>query len=210
MRVISRGRIWLGRHPVSRSTRRTIAEAAIVIAAIVIGIVIGASLERSNTTTNDPAPLPTGSVPKLAPQTGIVTSAMPSTLAALSKALGRPVYWNGPRPQDKYELTLSSTSQRVYLRYLPPGVPLGSPRAAYLSVGTYAVNNAAAALRTQARRPGGVGLQLPHGAVGFYSLAKPTSVYLAYPGTNEQVEVYDPDPAVALRTAESGSITPVR
>jgi hypothetical protein len=213
MGVIARGRIVLGRHPLPRSTRRTAAEAAIVLAAAVVGIVIGASLERSHTSTDTATPPATAVVPKPAakpvPNTGIVASATPSTLRALSNALGRPLYWSGPQPGYKYELTLTPTAQRVYLRYLPPGVPLGSPRASFLSIGTYRVQNAVAALQTQARKPGGVSLRLPHGAVGYYSSAKPTSVYLAYPRTDEQIEVFDPVPSVALQTAKSGSIRPV-
>jgi hypothetical protein len=34
-------------------------------------------------------------------------------------------------------------------------------------------------------------------------------VYLAYPRTNEQIEVFDPVPSVALQTVKSGSIRPV-
>jgi hypothetical protein len=31
---------------------------------------------------------------------------------------------------------------------------------------------------------------------------------IAFPSTDEQIEVYDPSPAVALRTAESGIVRP--
>lgn len=213
MGVIATGKRILNRRYrlFTHSTRRTIAEVAVVLAAVVVGLVIGASLERTNsssdsTTTQAPAP----SRPSTAtPQTGIVTRASTGSLSALSKALGRPVYWSGPRPRFTYELTLASNAQRIYLRYLPAGVPLGSPRPDYLSIGTYTIRGAAAALHARAAEPGGVSLKLPHGGVGYYSTAKPTSVYIAFPGADEQIEVYDPSPAVALRTAESGIVRPV-
>jgi hypothetical protein len=217
MGVMAAGKRLLSRrHRIfTHSTRRTIAEAAIVIAAVVVGVVIGASLERTHsssdptstqTQTQTPAPArPTTT----APNTSVLTRVTARTLSGLSRALGRPVYWGGPRPRFTYELTLASNAQRVYLRYLPPGVPLGSPRPDYLSIGTYSVRGAAAALHARARQPGGVGLKLPHGAVGYYSTVRPTSVYLAFPGTNEQIEVYDPSPSVALHMAESGLVRPV-
>ena len=213
MGVIASGRRLLNRrHEVfTHSTRRTLAEVAVVIAAVVVGVIIGASLERTHSNT-DPtstqSQAPTRPA-KSTPDTGILTKASAQTLAGLSKTLGRPVYWSGPRPNFTYELTLASNAQRIYLRYLPPGVPLGSPKPDYLSIGTYSVRGAAAALRARAAQPGGVGLKLPHGAVGYYSTARPTSVYIAFPRTNEQIEVYDPSAAVALRTAKSGVVRPV-
>jgi hypothetical protein len=213
MGVIATGKRILNRRyrPFTHSTRRTIAEVAVVLAAVVVGVIIGASLERTNSssdTTSTQAQTP--AAPTTAtPQTGIVTRASTDTLSALSKALGRPVYWTGPRPRFTYELTLASNGQRIYLRYLPAGIPLGSPRPDYLSIGTYTVRGAAAALRARAAQPGGVVLKLPHGAVGYYATARPTSVYIAFPHTNAQIEVYDPSPAVALHTAESGIVRPV-
>lgn len=215
MGVIAAGRRLLNRRYrlFTHSTRRTIAEVAVVIAAVVIGVVIGASLERthSNTdasSTQSQTPAPTRPATST-PNTGIVTKASAQTLSGLSKTLGRPVYWSGPRPNYTYELTLASNAQRIYLRYLPAGVPLGSPRPDYLSIGTYSVRGAAAALRTRAAQPGGIGFKLAHGGVGYYSTARPTSVYIAFPNTNEQIEVYDPSAAVALRTAQSDIVRPV-
>ena len=37
-----------------------------------------------------------------------------------------------------------------------------------------------------------------------------TNVYLAYPGVNYQVEVFDPAPERARRLVASGKVTPVR
>jgi hypothetical protein len=215
MGVIASGRRLLHRRYrlFTHSTRRTIAEVAVVVAAVVVGVVIGASLERTHSTTDasstqSQTPAPTRSATST-PNTGIVTKASAQTLNGLSRTLDRPVYWSGPRTNYTYELTLASNAQRIYLRYLPPGVPLGSPRPDYLSIGTYSVRGAAAALRIRAAQPGGVGFKLADGGVGYYSTARPTSVYIAFPNTDEQIEVYDPSAAVALRTAKSGLVRPV-
>jgi hypothetical protein len=75
-------------------------------------------------------------------------------------------------------------------------------------VGTYVVPNAAAAVRAAAAQPGAVRVPVS-GGVGFYNRARPTSVYFAYPGSNVQVETYDPSPALARRLVESGAIQPI-
>ena len=107
MGVMAAGRRLLNRRyrPFTHSTRRTMAEVAVVIAAVVVGVVIGASLERthsnpdaSSTQSQTPAtPLPATSTPN----TGIVTKASAQTLSGLSKTLGRPVYWSGPHPATR-------------------------------------------------------------------------------------------------------------
>ena len=47
------------------------------------------------------------------------------------------------------------------------------------------------------------------GGVAFYSRKAPTSVYLAYPGSDVQVEVYDPWAPGARRLVRSGAVAPV-
>lgn len=216
MGVIAKGRGFVSRQrrALAGTTRRTIAEAAVVIAAVVIGIVIGASIERSRSVDTTqappaPAPAPAAPAPTQSSQSGVVAGASVGALRALSRGLGRPIYWDGPRPGFTYEVTLAPGSQRVCVRYLPPGIHIGSARPDFLAIGTYSVRNAAAALRVRARKPGGVGMNLPGGAVGFYSQARPDSVYIAYPGASEQIEVYDPSPGVALKAVKNGSVTPV-
>ena len=61
----------------------------------------------------------------------------------------------------------------------------------YRTVGTYPVANAHAATQAAATKPGSVTIDIP-GGVAFYSKRLPTSVYVAYPGVNERIEVYDP------------------
>ena len=47
------------------------------------------------------------------------------------------------------------------------------------------------------------------GGIAFYSKSAPTSVYVAYPGSNVQIEVYDPSAAQAAQLVTSGKIVPV-
>ena len=161
MGVIAAGRRLLNRRYrlFTRSTRRTIAEVAVVIAAVVVGVVIGASLERTQSNSEPriyAEPDVCADAPgHVDPQHGHRDEGVgPDARAACQGHWAGPIYWSGPRPNYTYELTLAPNAQRVYLRYLPPGVPLGSPRPDYLSIGTYSVRGAAAALRARAGRTG--------------------------------------------------------
>ena len=55
-------------------------------------------------------------------------------------ALGIPIYWAGKRAGVTYELT-KTADNRVFIRYLPAGVPIGSSKP-YLTIGTYPLSNA--------------------------------------------------------------------
>jgi hypothetical protein len=129
-------------------------------------------------------------------------------VAELEGTLGHPLYSAGERPPDRLELTREADGS-VYLRYLPPGVEAGDSRAGFLTVGTYPVADAVAALeRTAAENE----TSLRTAADGARLLLNPASqgsVYLAYPGTDLQIEVYDPAPGGALELIRAGAIRPV-
>ena len=129
-------------------------------------------------------------------------------LRALSVELGHPLYWAGPLPDRTYELTRTSDN-RVFIRYLPKGVPVGIRQAAFTIVGTYPVANAYKVLQGLAKKPGETTFSAPVGGFAVYSTAQPTNVYLAYPGSNVQIEVYDPSPVRARKLITSGQVTPV-
>jgi hypothetical protein len=135
----------------------------------------------------------------------IVTADGLSSLAALR---GLPVYWIGARANALYEVTQTAKGY-VYVRYLPSGTAPGDPRAAFLTIGTYSRADAYGDIQAAARRPGAVTLHLREGGLAVYDVSRPTSIFLAYPGSSEQVEIYDPSPAVALRIVERGRIRPV-
>ncbi len=57
-------------------------------------------------------------------------------LNAIAATIPHPVYWAGPEPRKTYEFTRTEDG-RIYIRYLPPGTKIGSPRGDFLTVGTY-------------------------------------------------------------------------
>jgi hypothetical protein len=130
-------------------------------------------------------------------------------LLALSDDLGHPIYWIGEVPNRINELTRTSDN-RVFIRYLPKGVPVGIRQAAYTIVGTYPVDNAYKVLQGLAKKPDESSFSAPSGGFAVYSTTQPNNVYLAYPGSNLQIEVYDPSPQQARRLITSGQVAAVR
>jgi hypothetical protein len=118
------------------------------------------------------------------------------------------VYWAGPRSGQTYELYRTSDG-RVYVRYLPAGVKVGDPRPRFLTVGTYPLPNALAAVKRIGRAPGATMQQLPGGGLAVFSSATP-SVYFAYPGEKSQVEVFTPSPSAARKLVLGGRVVPIR
>ena len=128
--------------------------------------------------------------------------------AALREAVSgskTPVYWAGEQPGTQLELT-QSDPEHTYVRYLKGDAEAGDHSAKFLTVGTYVRSNPVAELRQQAKKPGGVLGTAPGGAVVYYSRERPQSVYVAYPGVDTQIEVYDPDVKRALLLVNSGQI----
>jgi hypothetical protein len=126
----------------------------------------------------------------------------------LATDAGHPVYWAGPRQGSTYELTRTSNG-RIFVRYLPGDVPVGTPQAAYTIVGTYPVSNASQVLRQLAKKKGETSFSAPHDGVAVYQDSHPTNVYVAYPGSNLQIEVFDPNPEQARALITSGDVKPV-
>jgi hypothetical protein len=129
------------------------------------------------------------------------------SLRALADASGHPIYWAGPEPDVKYELT-RVTDGRIYIRYLPKSVPIGDKHL-YPIVATYPVANAYRAIRTAAKESGAVTFHTKRGGLAVYNQSAPTNVYLAYPGSKYQVEVFDPNPSRARRLVKTGAVRPI-
>jgi hypothetical protein len=127
------------------------------------------------------------------------------SLAALPATVHHPVYWAGPARGFTYELTRTRDG-RIFIRYLPAGVRTGTNQPQYLTIGTYPVKNAMAAVRAIGKRGGTAPISISGGGIAVQDRAHPTSVYLAYPGSPYQIEVYDPSPTVARRLALSGAV----
>ena len=128
-----------------------------------------------------------------------------SSLEALSKPAHR-LYWAGSRAGQTYELT-QLVNGRVYVRYLPAGVKVGMNKP-YLTIAAYPVVGAYGVTLAAAKKAGVVRIPIK-GGIAFYSASSPTGVYLAFRGSNEQVEVYDPSAAEAHSLVASGKIRPL-
>ena len=129
-------------------------------------------------------------------------------LKALATSLGQPIYWAGTRPQTTYEFTRVDNGS-VYVRYLPTGVPVGSSEA-YLTVSTYPVKKALKVTKAAAAQPGAVKLVIGGGGIGVYNPTKPMNVYVAFPGSEYQIEVFDPKAGEARKLVAAERIAPVR
>jgi hypothetical protein len=130
-----------------------------------------------------------------------------SALRSLAGAGATPIYWAGPQPGARLELS-TEPGGRAYLRYLTAGAGTGAPSADFLTIGTYPVPDPVAALRRLARPAGATLRRAPHGDLALIDPGRPTSVYLAHPGSAYEVEVYDPSPRRALAVALSGAVVP--
>ena len=135
-------------------------------------------------------------------------AATPATLSALADEVGHPVYWVGPRRNRTYELTRTA-SGRIFVRYLPPDAEVGNRSARYTIVGTYPVENALEVLRDLSQQQGERSASVPGRGLAVYSTASPRNVYIAYPGSDVQIEVFDPSAERALRLVTSGRVVPV-
>jgi hypothetical protein len=120
----------------------------------------------------------------------------------------RPIYWAGAQPDTELELS-EPEEGRTQVRYLTDGAKAGDESVEFLTVGTYEFPNAVAALKELAKKPGGVEASTPGGGVMYFNRSRPGNVYLAYPGVDLEIEVYDPDPKHALSLVSSGQIVPV-
>jgi hypothetical protein len=127
-------------------------------------------------------------------------------LVDLANSVDHPVYWAGPRPNEKYELTIADNGN-IFIRYLSPDTPVGSREVASLTIGTYPA--AGANLEKAASKPGAKTGKTPDGGLVVTSSSNPTSVYIGYPDADHQVEVYDPNPKEAFSLATSGAVVPV-
>ncbi len=193
-------------HPVRRgaNTRAALAAyartpAVLIAGAITLAVVIGVVLWLL---------LRGGGEEAKPSQRAPATAASIQRLNAFASSVGHPIYWVGSQPRFTYELSRTKDG-RVYIRYLPPGVKLGNSNPNYLTVGTYPQPHAFATLRATAKNEGVQTIQLAGGGLAFQYKSRPTSVYLAYPESDYQIEVFDPSPARAIQLVASGQVKPV-
>ena len=196
--------------PRTRSARRSadalrrprVRAGAVIAIALLVGFGVWL-LVRDDGSSTTATPTGTSTTSARAPSVPVSESG----LQTLAGAVGQPIYWAGPMSGMTYELTNTSSNQ-VYVRYLPDGVDIGS-RDPYLTIGTYPMTNAFDVTTTVSKEPTSTTIPVENGGVAFYSTKAPTHVYVAYPGSNYQVEVYDPSPEHAHEVVASGQVVAV-
>jgi hypothetical protein len=181
-------RAWLG----LRGVRIGAVVAVVVVVACVLWLVFGGGGSDSGSGS----PVPEGAKAVRISVKGLRTLA----------ALGIPIYWAGERPGITYELTKTGDN-RVFVRYLPAGVPIGSGKR-YLTIGTYPVSHAFLITSRLAARSGSDPVEIGKDGVAFSK--SPESVLLAHRGSGAQVEVYDPTPGRARDLVTSKQVTAVK
>lgn len=177
--------------PASRGKLIGIGIGIAVVVAIAVALIAGGSDDDSSSASSEAA-----------------TIVSLDELREASGSADNPIYWAGP--QDGAELELShSEGGRTYVRYLTDGAKAGDPGNDFLTVGTYPFPDAAAALRKLSKEPGGILASSPGGGVVYFNRERPENVYLAFPGSSLQVEVFDPNAKRALGLVASGLIVPI-
>jgi hypothetical protein len=134
-------------------------------------------------------------------------AASPADLKSLAGSLGHPIYWAGPKKGYTYELNRKPDGS-LFIRYLPPGVRVGASQS-YLSVATYPFQGAFAGIQRVAKQKGQRTIKLAGGGLAVFNPKIPTDIHLAYPGSNYQVEVFDPA-GNTRQIVASGLITSIR
>jgi hypothetical protein len=128
-------------------------------------------------------------------------------LQTLIASIGRPVYWVGPEPGARYSVEQRSNGQ-VYVRYLTGQMKADTAKT--LTVGTYPRNNAYASTVALGKKSGWIQLATGTGGpAAFISGALPRNVYLAQPGLDYQIEVYDPTLGRAASLVKAGRALPI-
>lgn len=138
------------------------------------------------------------------------TEAEVVSVAALRRAAtaeDTPIYWAGAMAGADLELSRPAPD-RTYVRYLTGGAKAGDPNP-FLTVGSYRLDDPVGILRRRGGEPGGVLASAPGGGVVYFDRANPKSVYLAYPETEVEIEVFAPEFKEALQLVTDGRIVPV-
>ena len=121
--------------------------------------------------------------------------------------VGYPVYWIGPRAGVSYEVT-EITDGRTYIRYLPEGEK-AETKQPFLTVANYQQDNAYQVLQELASETGQEVFDVDGGGRALQRSDSETGLYVAFPGDDTQIEVYDPEPGQARELVESGAVVPV-
>jgi hypothetical protein len=160
---------------------------------------------RKLVTSGAIVPVSSGATASVAPLKPTIASI--ADMRALAASSGHAIYWAGKQTGTTYELSELSGGG-IFVRYLPAGVRAGDSQP-HLTVATYPVHGAYAAVKKLALRPGATSIKVSNGGIAVIDPAHPGSVYLAYPRADVEVEVFDPAAGRAHRLVAGGAIVPV-
>ena len=132
----------------------------------------------------------------------------PERLAELSKKRKRPIYWVGLSQGRTYELT-QTTDGSAYVRYLEAGVKVGDTRPNFLTVGTYPQADAFQTVMRASKRSGAQVEKLDDDGLAVANRSRPSSWYVAFPDSEELVEVYSPKAGRARQLVRSARVVPI-
>ena len=144
--------------------------------------------------------------PAAAPAAGIELVTASHLLDAVAGS-GYPVYWIGPEPGARYEVTHPGAG-RVRIRYLPSGETPGT-KTQYLSVSSYQQQDAYRTIEKLTAKSEATSFEIAHGGLAYVDRNAPLSVYVAFPSVPTQIEVYYPHPGRAQALVRSGIVAPV-
>jgi hypothetical protein len=174
---------------------------AAVAVAIAVGLLVWLLLIKGGGDDSNPESDQSSSRPKP------VSVVSESELLGALKGTGYPIYWAGPRAEVEYEVSRPS-SDRTFIRYLPKGEEAGTEKQ-FLTVGNYQQSDPLAQIKELGQEPGAVLVQVAGGGTAYAEGPDATSAYLAFPGVDTQIEVFDPEAGEALKLVRSGAIVPV-
>lgn len=113
-------------------------------------------------------------------------------------------YWAGPISDATYSVNTTNSGE-VFLRYVQKGQSCDSNSKDFRVIATYSVSGAYDSTKKAGSQANGVSLANQDGSVVYFNKDLPTNVYLAYPGINYQIEIYDPNPKSAVSIATTAN-----
>lgn len=168
----------------------TVLVTAVLTALLVLGLTQQISPTLSDRTT-------------LAAQTSGGVCLTESELKSIISENDIQAYWTGPIKDATYSLNSSAAGQ-VFIRYVPKGQECDDVRPNFRVIATYEESDAFATTESAGTTADGVSLLNADGSIVYFNKNVPTNIYVAYPGIDYQIEIYDPDPkeAVSLATTQ--------
>jgi hypothetical protein len=171
-----------------------------VVAMLIAAVLSAAGAYAAVQLTRDTAPKLTPGTPVIVPQ---------GDIAAVARQVRHDIYGVPAPTGARLELTRGSNGE-VWVRYLTGSAAPGDKRADFVTIGSYPRNDALAAAEEAAKGGDQRSAQLPGGGIMLWSLERPTSVYVARPGSDLLIEIYSPDAEQAKALARSGAVAPLR